>query len=55
MGDTRAAMSPVATGSLIGQLRFGGWLSTIAIAFAIWCQAIFGLFIWPYYIGLTAR
>jgi hypothetical protein len=42
-------------GSLVGPLWFGGWLFTIAFAKLIWWQAILGLFIWPYYLGMTVR
>jgi hypothetical protein len=32
-----------------------GWLFTIAFAKLIWWQALLGLLIWPYYLGLAAR
>jgi hypothetical protein len=47
--------SPAASGALVGPLWFGGWLFTIGFAKLIWWQAILGLFIWPYYLGVTVR
>jgi hypothetical protein len=47
--------SVAATGSIVGPLWFGGWLFTIAFAKLIWWQAIIGLFIWPYYLGMAVR
>jgi hypothetical protein len=32
-----------------------GWLFTIAFANLIWWQAILGLLLWPYYLGLAVR
>ncbi len=32
-----------------------GWLFTIAFAKLILWQALLGLIIWPYYLGLAAR
>jgi hypothetical protein len=31
-----------------------GWMFTIAFAKLIWWQALLGLFVWPYYLGLAA-
>ncbi len=42
-------------GSLAGALWFGGWLFTIAFAKLLWWQAILGLVVWPYYLGVLAR
>jgi hypothetical protein len=39
----------------IGMFWFIGWLFTIAFAKLIWWQAILGLVVWPYYLGLAAR
>ncbi len=38
-----------------GVFWFIGWLFTIAFAKLIWWQAILGLVIWPYYLGLAVR
>jgi hypothetical protein len=32
-----------------------GWLFTIAFAKLIWWQALLGVLLWPYYLGLAAR
>lgn len=32
-----------------------GWLFTIAFAKLIWWQAVLGLVVWPYYLGLVVR
>ena len=45
----------VDAGSFIGGIWFIGWLFTIAYAQLIWWQALLGLIIWPYYLGLAAR
>jgi len=45
----------VETGSQIGILWFIGWLFTIAFARLLWWQAIIGLVIWPYYLGIAVR
>ena len=45
----------VATGGLGGMVWFGGWLFTMAFAHLVWWQAILGLVIWPYYLGLAFR
>lgn len=31
-----------------------GWMFTIAFAKLIWWQAVLGLLVWPYYLGLAA-
>jgi hypothetical protein len=31
-----------------------GWMFTIAFAKLIWWQALLGLLVWPYYLGLAA-
>jgi hypothetical protein len=33
---------------------FAGWLFTIAFGQLVWWQAILGLVIWPYYLGIAA-
>jgi hypothetical protein len=45
----------VDAGSFIGGIWFIGWLFTFAFAKLIWWQALLGLVIWPYYLGLAAR
>lgn len=39
----------------VGLFWFMGWLFTIAFAKLIWWQAIIGMFIWPYFLGLAVR
>ncbi len=41
--------------STAGPIWFIGWLFTIAFAKLIWWQAILGLIIWPYYLGLAVK
>jgi hypothetical protein len=31
-----------------------GWMFTIAFAKLIWWQAVLGLLVWPYYLGMAA-
>jgi hypothetical protein len=45
----------VENGGLIGGFWFIGWLFTIAYANLIWWQALLGLIVWPYYLGLAVR
>jgi hypothetical protein len=54
MDSEKQSVVKVDTG-LIGIIWFIGWLFTIAFARLIWWQAILGLVIWPYYLGLAAR
>jgi hypothetical protein len=39
----------------VGIFWFIGWLFTIAFAELIWWQAILGLLIWPYYLGMAVK
>jgi hypothetical protein len=39
----------------VGIFWFIGWLFTIAFAQLVWWQAILGLLVWPYYLGLAVR
>ncbi len=39
----------------VGIFWFIGWLFTIAFAKLLWWEALLGLVIWPYYLGLAAR
>jgi len=32
-----------------------GWLFTLAFAQLVWWQALLGLLVWPYYLGLAVR
>jgi hypothetical protein len=41
--------------STAGPIWFIGWLFTIAFAKLIWWQALLGLIIWPYYLGLAVK
>jgi hypothetical protein len=45
----------VSNGSTGGILWTIGWLFTIAFAKLIWWQALVGLIVWPYYLGLALR
>lgn len=45
----------VNTGSSIGIFWVIGWLFTIAFAQLVWWQAILGVVVWPYYLGLAVR
>jgi hypothetical protein len=38
-----------------GLFWFIGWLFTIAFAKLLWWQALLGLMVWPYYLGLAVR
>lgn len=44
----------VAAGSNSGIFWLIGWMFTIAFAKLIWWQALIGLLIWPYYLGVAA-
>ena len=39
----------------IGIFWFIGWLFTIAFAELVWWQALLGILIWPYFLGVAAR
>jgi len=51
--ETKSTRIKVDTGS--GVFWFIGWLFTIAFAELVWWQALLGLVIWPYYLGLAVR
>lgn len=38
-----------------GIFWFIGWLFTIAFAKLVWWQALIGLIVWPYFLGLALR
>ncbi len=42
-------------GALSGSIWFIGWLFTIGFAKLIWWQALLGIIIWPYFLGVAAR
>ncbi|MBP1609450.1 MAG: hypothetical protein H6Q04_1685 [Acidobacteria bacterium] len=52
--QNKQSMVHVDTG-LVGAIWFIGWLFTLAFAKLIWWQALLGIVIWPYYLGLAAR
>jgi hypothetical protein len=51
--DPRSARIHVDTG--VGIFWVIGWMFTIAFAKLIWWQALLGLVVWPYYLGLAVR
>lgn len=46
---------PVKVEAGVGIFWFIGWLFTIAFAQLVWWQAVLGLLVWPYYLGLAVR
>jgi hypothetical protein len=54
-GMEQKSRSNIRVDAGIGMFWFIGWLFTLAFAKLIWWQAIVGLVIWPYYLGLAAR
>ena len=46
---------PVHVDTGVGIFWFIGWLFTISFAKLIWWQALVGLVIWPYFLGLAAK
>lgn len=46
---------PIRVESGFGIIWVIGWLFTISFAHLVWWQAILGIFIWPYYLGLVVR
>jgi len=51
----RKPMKVEVVNSLTGMVWFIGWLFTLAFAHLVWWQALLGLVIWPYYLGLVLR
>lgn len=51
--ETKPTRIQVDTGT--GVFWFIGWLFTIAFAKLVWWQALLGLVIWPYFLGLAVR
>ena len=46
---------PIKVDTGMGIIWFIGWMFTIAFAELIWWQALLGLIIWPYYLGVAVR
>jgi len=55
VSGTKTSMFEVNAGTLVGPIWFIGWLFTIGFAKLIWWQAILGLVVWPYFLGVAAR
>ena len=53
--ETRHGSHSVNGGALAGPLWFAGWLFTIGWLKLTFWQAVLGLIIWPYYIGVAVR
>jgi len=53
--ETKSSSAPIRVDTGFGLIWFIGWLFTIAFAKLIWWQAILGLVVWPYYLGLAVR
>ena len=47
--------APLRVDAGVGIFWFIGWLFTIAFAKLIWWQALLGLLLWPYFLGIAAR
>ncbi len=52
MSDDNSS-KPVRVDAGMGIIWFIGWMFTIAFAKLLWWEAILGLIIWPYYLGLA--
>jgi len=53
--ETMALPSKVKVDAGVGIFWFIGWLFTIAFAKLIWWQALLGVVVWPYFLGLAVR
>lgn len=53
MGASDARPVRVDTG--FGIVWFIGWLFTIGFTSPVWWQALLGLFVWPYYLGVALQ
>jgi hypothetical protein len=51
----KTSMFEVNAGTLVDPIWFIGWLFTIGFSKLIWWQAIIGLVVWPYFLGVAAR
>jgi hypothetical protein len=52
---SHTSQAPVRVDAGMGIFWFIGWLFTIAFAKLIWWQAILGLLLWPYFLGVAVR
>lgn len=50
-----ASRSKIQADAGIGIFWFIGWLFTMAFAKLIWWQAVLGLLVWPYFLGVAVR
>ena len=41
--------------SFMGTVWFGGWLFTVGYLHLLFWQGLFGLLLWPYYLGVALR
>ena len=55
MTDSQHTRTIKVEDSLGGIVWFIGWIFTIGFVKLVWWQAILGLVIWPYYLGLALR
>jgi hypothetical protein len=53
-GENRPQRVQVENG-LAGAFWFAGWLFTLAYTQLVWWQALLGLVIWPYYLGMAVK
>ena len=53
--ETKTETKIIRVDSGMGVIWFIGWLFTLAFVKLVWWQAILGLVIWPYYLGLAIR
>jgi hypothetical protein len=54
MNTNSRPIQAVTAGSL-GIFWFIGWLFTLGFTQPSWWQALLGLIVWPYYLGLAVR
>jgi len=52
--EYRRSTFEVNAGTIVGPIWFIGLLFTIGFAHLIWWQAVIGLIVWPYYLGVAA-
>jgi hypothetical protein len=52
---SHTSQAPVRVDAGMGIIWFIGWLFTIAFAKLVWWQAILGLLLWPYFLGVAVR
>jgi hypothetical protein len=46
---------PIRVDTGMGIIWFIGWLFTLAFAKLVWWEAIVGIIIWPYFLGVAVR